>query len=60
MSLIDDIAKAVTEFKAEPPKNPEKQVDQHDFVVAEYLHRLKQDAETAQWLLRHPQDRTTN
>jgi len=60
MSLIDDVAKALKEFKAEPPKNPEKQTDQHDFIIAEYIHRVKQDAETAQYLLRHPQDSTTN
>ena len=60
MGLIDDIVKAVQEFKADPPKNPEKQIDQHDFVVSEYIHRVKQDAETAEWLLKHPEDRTTN
>ena len=59
MSLIDDIVKALKEFKADPPKE-EFQVDQHDFIIAEYIHRVKQDAETAQFLLRHPQDRTTN
>ena len=60
MSLIDDVAKALKEFKAEPPKNSEKQTDQHDFIIAEYIHRVKQDAETAQYILRHPQDSTTN
>jgi len=60
MSIIDDIAKAVQEFKAVPPEHPEKSTDMHDFIIAEYIHRVKQDAETAQFLLGHPQDRTTN
>ena len=60
MSLIDEIAKAVREFKAEPPKTPQDSTDHHDFVISEYIHRVKQDAETAQWLLKHPEDRTTN
>ena len=60
MGIIDQIVQSVEEFKAEPPKNIEKQTDQHDFVIAEYLHRVKQDAETAEYLLRHPQNRTTN
>ena len=60
MSIIDEIAKAIQDFKAEPPKVPGDNIDHHDFVISEYIRRVKQDAETAQWLIQHPEDRTTN
>ena len=52
MSLIDDIVKALKEFKAEPPKTEPELF--HDFKTAEYMNRVQQDAESAQWILRHP------
>lgn len=56
MSLIDDIAKALKEFKADKPKTEPELF--HDFRTAEYMQRVQQDAETANWVLRHP-DQTT-
>jgi hypothetical protein len=56
MSLIDDIVKALKEFKADKPKTEPELF--HDFRTAEYMQRVQQDAETANWVLRHP-DQTT-
>jgi hypothetical protein len=57
MSLIDDIANAVKEFKAEKPKTEPELF--HDFRTAEYMQRVQQDAETAEWLLKHPDQNNT-
>jgi hypothetical protein len=58
MSLIDDIAKAVLTFKAEKPKTEPELF--HDFKTAEYMQRVQQDAETADWVLRHGNNNPTN
>jgi hypothetical protein len=57
MSLIDDIAQAVLTFKADKPKTEPELF--HDFRTAEYMQRVQQDAETAEWLLKHPDQNNT-
>ena len=57
MSLIDDIAQAVLNFKADKPKTEPELF--HDFRTAEYMQRVQQDAETAEWLLKHPDQNNT-
>jgi len=54
MGVFDDLAKALTAFQPEPPKTPDP-VGYHDFITAEYMKRVQQDAETAAWILTHKQ-----
>jgi hypothetical protein len=55
--VLNKISKAVKNFHAEKPKTEPELY--HDFVTAEYMKRVQQDAETADWLLRHPDQNNT-
>ena len=52
MSVFDELAKALASFTPEPPTTPDP-VGYHDFITAEYMKRVQQDAETAQWIMQH-------
>jgi len=54
MSVFDQLVQAVKDFNPEPPKTPDP-VGYHDFITAEYMKRVQQDAETAQWIMTHKQ-----
>jgi hypothetical protein len=54
MSVFDNLAKALKDFKPVKPTTPDP-VGYHDFITAEYMKRVQQDAETSQWILQHKQ-----
>jgi hypothetical protein len=52
VSIFDELAKAVQEFKAIEP-DPEQKSPGDNQIVSDYLHKLEQDVETLRWLQRN-------